>query len=63
MPATRPVPTQRTAPQVLKKDESQPPDAHLAPAIGGAMIARPGMNLAMTSELMPRSVQSGFAFD
>src|SRR5580704_10261776 len=52
-PAPRPTPTQSTAEQALKETKRGQPTRR-APAIGGAMMARPGMNFAMTRELMPQ---------
>ncbi len=53
MPATKAAPTQSAAERVLKKiNRSQP--MRNAPAIGGAMVDKPGTNFAMIKELTPQ---------
>src|ERR1700679_1483015 len=52
-PAANQQPTQRTAEQVLRRINRCRP-MRMAPAKGGAMIAKPGTNLAMTNEFTPQ---------
>ncbi len=46
------VPTHSAAPAALNA-MNRPQPIRMAPARGGAMIARPGMNFAITKELIP----------
>ncbi len=53
MPAPRAAPVHRIAARVLNKTNRGQP-MRMAPAIGGAMVDKPGTNFAMTIELMPQ---------
>ena len=54
MPAASPLPTQSGARPACESTMNLGQPMRMAPARGGAMMARPGTNLAITSELMPQ---------